>query len=82
MGRNFWSSRIRVIDFDALCAEPDVYFARIVDFLGLSPPDNALARFKELFVRSESISRHIGLDLDQFDPKDLAYVEQIGYPLT
>jgi hypothetical protein len=77
-----WTSRIRVFDFDALCAEPDAHFARIVEFLGLSPPDNALARFKELVVRPESISRHIGLDLGQFDPKDLAYVQEIGYPLT
>jgi hypothetical protein len=77
-----WPSRVRMIDFDALCAEPDAHFATIAEFLGLLPPDNAVARFRELIVKPVSTSRYIGLDLGQFDPKNLDYVQEIGYPVT
>jgi hypothetical protein len=77
-----WPVRAMVIDFDELCAEPDAYYARLIGFLGVSASDNALSRFKKLIVKSKSVSRHIGIDLDQFDSSDLAYVQEIGYSLT
>jgi hypothetical protein len=77
-----WPARTMAVDFDALCAAPDVYYARIANFLGVSPSNDTAARFKQLIVTPKSVSRHIGVDLDQFEPEHLAYVQEIGYPLT
>jgi Sulfotransferase family len=74
-----WPTRTMVIDFDALCAEPDAYYAKIIGFLGISPPDDVLARFRKFIIKPASVSRHKGIDLAQFEPKDLTYLQEVGY---
>jgi hypothetical protein len=76
-----WPERTMVIDFDELCAAPDAHYGRFVGFLGASASDVSLALFKMLIIKPVSVSSQPSLDLDQFEARDLAYVEELGYPL-
>lgn len=76
-----WPGRTMVVDSDALCMAPDVHCARIAGFLGASLPDDALSDFHDFVRRPGSVGRFKNADLRQFDPDDLAYAAEIGYPL-
>jgi hypothetical protein len=77
-----WSERTMMIDFDSLCAKPDPYCALIGKFLGANVSDEALSHFRNYLVHPGSSGRFSGkVDLKQFDPADLTYVAEIGYPM-
>jgi Sulfotransferase family len=77
-----WPERTMMIDFDALCAKPEPYCALIGKLLGTSLPDEAVERFRDYLHRPGSSGRFRSkVDPKQFDPADLAYVAEIGYPL-
>jgi hypothetical protein len=73
--------RTMMIDFDALCMSPDAHCAQMAEFLGVNLTDDALLRFRGFVRRPESVGRFKNVDLRQFDPADLAYVTEVGYPL-
>jgi hypothetical protein len=77
-----WSERTMLIDFDSLCEKPEPYCALIGKFLGANLSDEALSHFRNYLRHPGSSGRFSGkVDLKQFDPSDLAYVAEIGYPL-
>ncbi len=76
-----WPERTLMIDFDALCIAPDAHCANIATLLGTALPDNVLAEFRQFIHRPESAGRFRRSDLGQYDPGDLAYVAELGYPL-
>jgi len=74
--------RALIVDYDKLCAEPDAQFGKILKFAGAEANPNALRRFKEYLWKSDNDSWRGEVDLAVFDPKDLAYVREMGYPLS
>lgn len=70
LGENFlW------LDYDRLCREPEVGLAELGDFLAV-PRADALA-LRSLVVTGENRGR--GVNLDEFDPADLHYLQSIGH---
>lgn len=76
-----WPEQTMMIEFDALCAMPDLHCAKIAKFLGTELRDEVAADFRK-FVRRPEATRHVSsTELAQYDPTDLAYVAELGYPL-
>jgi hypothetical protein len=77
-----WPDRTMMIDFDSFCAKPEPHCALIGKFLGANLSDEAISRFRDYVQPPDSSGRfRDDVDLKQFDPADLAYVAEIGYPL-
>ena len=75
--------RTLILDFDDLCARPVASAGAVAAFLGHEFSAAAAARFERL-VRAGAPQgdRRAGVDLAQFDPKDIAYVATLGYDLS
>jgi Sulfotransferase family len=76
-----WPERTMIIEFDALCAVPNRHCAQIARFLGTELRADVAANFRKFVRRPESSWRVRSHELAQYDPSDLAYVGEIGYPL-
>jgi hypothetical protein len=76
-----WPERTMMIEFDALCAMPDLHCAKISKFLGRELRDDVVADFRKFVRRPEATRRVNRTELAQYDPTDLAYVAELGYPL-
>jgi len=74
-----WPERTLVVDFDALCEEPDLHSERIAAFVGAEMPDSVRSEFHHFVVRPQSAGRYKTVDPGQFDPVDLRYVTALGY---
>ena len=73
--------RALVVDYDELCADPEAQYGRILNFAGAEANPSALKRFKEYVWKPDNDWR-CEAHLAVFDPNDLAYVREIGYPLS
>jgi hypothetical protein len=71
--------RLRIVNFDALCADPASELPALADFLGLACPPPLLQRLAAGIRPPRSTGRHQGQDLGQFDPADLAFVRNLGF---
>jgi hypothetical protein len=76
-----WPERTMIIEFDALCATPDLHCTKIARFLGTELRADVVADFRKFVRRSEPTPRVRSPELAQYDPSDLAYVGEIGYTL-
>ncbi len=70
-----------VLDFDKLCSSAEVEFDKMARFLGIPVTDDSQTRALSLVMKARSVKRDTAIDLSRFDPGDLAYVEELGYPL-
>ena len=78
-----WPDRTMTVDFNAFCAEPDSQSVRLASFLGTKLPDDIRAKFHDLVEHGRPGGhRYGGAELGQFDPADLSYVAELGYPLS
>ena len=77
-----WQDRTMMIDFDTLCMKPDACCVKIAGFVHSDLPDAAISKFCDFVRPWRPIGRFTAADLRQFDPSDLAYVAEIGYPLS
>ena len=71
-----------MVDYDELCADPEAQYGKILNFAGAEANPKALRRFKAYLWKPDKDSWRGDADLALFDPKDLAYVREIGYPLS
>jgi hypothetical protein len=76
-----WPERTMIVEFDALCAVPDLHCTKIARFLGTELREDVVADFRKFVRRSEPPWRVRSPELAQYDPSDLAYVGEIGYAL-
>jgi hypothetical protein len=78
-----WPERIMILDFDALCDNPDSYCIEIASFLGTKLSNDVQANFRA-FVEGGRPSgpRFKKADLGKFDPLDLKYVAELGYDIS
>lgn len=76
-----WPERTMMIEFDALCAVPDLHCRKVAKFLGAELGDDVLADFCKFVRRPESPRRLRSIEIAQYDPTDLAYVAELGYSL-
>jgi len=74
--------RILIVDYDRLCANSEGECREILKFAGADMDTQAIRKFKEYVWRPDSQSPRNDVDLALFDPADLAYVSEIGYPLA
>jgi len=75
-----WPERMMMVDFDALCAAPEVHAAGIARFVGLELSDPLLSAFRGMVDPDRpSRGRFTGPELKQFRQEDLSYVEDLGY---
>ena len=70
--RMFW------LDYDALCHDPAPQVDALCRFLGCDTGDLAPVLAE---VHAPTPSRYLGRDLAGFDPRDLAFVTALGYPV-
>lgn len=77
-----WPQRTMIVDFDALCADPQKQSALVAGFLNVAMPDDLQDRFGCLIDHSRwSRSRRKSVDLTQFVPDDMNYVRELGYAI-
>ena len=75
-----WPRRTLMVDFDALCANPDPHCAEISNFLGAELSNEVKANFRDLVEKGRPAgSRFATADLGLFDPIDLSYLANWGY---
>ena len=75
-----WPERTMMLDFDALCAEPQKHAALVASFLNVAMADDVHAKFACLIDHSRlSTSRYKTADLTQFVPDDMSYLRRLGY---
>ncbi len=77
-----WPSRIMMLQFELLCADPELYCSEICHFLGAKLPESALLNFRKLIKRPQSVGRYKRIELEQYMPHDLHYVRKLGFLLT
>ena len=68
------SRRMYWLDYDALCRDPQVEVDKLCGFLDFDPAQVAV-----VLEQIRPPSRRDGIDLNEFDPRDLAYVRSLGY---
>jgi hypothetical protein len=73
--------RVLLVNFDALCLAPEDHAARIAAFAGVVLSDTGRARFGAYCRAPASTGRFHDMHLSEFDPADLAYLAEIGYPI-
>ena len=84
--------RYLLLDYDEMCRDPDGSIPRFLAFLGVVESGSAglgTERFREVVARlralvqpkaSNSIGRFREYGTAQFDPADVAYTAQLGFP--
>jgi hypothetical protein len=71
--------RVKLLNYDALCQDPDRHLPDLLAFAGVDPDWATLDRLTPLIAPPESIGRHRARDTSGFDPDDVAYVRQLGF---
>lgn len=73
--------RVLTIDIEKLCAEPEFACEKIAQFLGTSISGHVISNLELLIRRPGSFGRYRGVDIRQFDRRDIEYVSALGYCL-
>lgn len=71
--------RVMLLNYDALCLDPEAHLPELLRFLGRTPDRATLDRLRPLIAPPESIGRHRTQDTSGFDPDDVAYVRELGF---
>lgn len=66
-------SRILIVEYEALCADPESEITRLLDFLELTP-EVPLEDLSGVVRQPTSIGRGLAFGLDPFEQEDLAYI--------
>ena len=77
--RNGWPDRVLLLDYDALCREPMVEFARLADFADHPLGGELLGEITALVRPPQDPPRWMTGGLALFDPQDVAFVQECGY---
>jgi hypothetical protein len=72
-------SRFLMVNYDRLCADPELELPALLKFFGTEPSRERLAIATALVNPSASLGRFKCRPLDEFDPDDVAFVEKIGF---
>ncbi len=77
-----WPQHMIVVDFDALCADPESQCARIASFLGVGAPSDVSEKLGDLIDRRRAFRGRLRRpDLTQYLADDIIYVRELGYVL-
>lgn len=74
-----WPGRTRTVKFEDLVRHPEEEAAAIAAFLGMGETEGALRQFREHVRVPQQEERFRGLDLAQFEARDVSYIRAIGY---
>jgi hypothetical protein len=77
MGRQFYLLR-----YEELCENPSETMKELLNFLEVEPTKELVDILAGLVKKSEGIGRFRTKDLSQFDPEDVAYVKELGFPVS
>ncbi len=72
-------ARCMMVDYDALCADPERGFARIAMFLNIPPGGEPFANLLDAVHPPPSSGRFRNVPREQFARHDLTYVASLGY---
>ena len=71
--------RVLLLNYDALCHDPDPHLRRMLSFLNIWPRRLFLPTAAARITPQPTHGRYRGQDLSQFDSEDLAYVRYMGF---
>jgi hypothetical protein len=78
VGRSL-GERFFLLNFEQLCVEKLPSLRRLTDFLDIDCPVSSLEILARKIHRPASIGRYRNFDPEDFDPKDVAFVGELGY---
>jgi hypothetical protein len=78
-GNKMGTNKFLLVNFDDLCSEPREGILKIIAFLGITLPDEALNNVLELPKKIDSIGRFRQFDLSQFSTDDLIFLRSVGF---
>lgn len=71
--------RILILNFDRLCEDPERGIREILEFLGIQPSEELLARAAKLPVTPKTAGRWRQHPEDVFDENDLEFLRKMGF---
>jgi hypothetical protein len=70
-----------IVKFEDLCTSPVTEVARILDFCGISYDEITLHELSKSIIRPATTGRHMDYPKDIFDPEDIRFVKEMGFPV-
>lgn len=77
-----FGDRMLFVSFERFCTEPSAVCREICAFAGREVADDVVEQFAAEIAAPQSLGRFRDKSLADFDPADIAYVEEWGYSLT
>jgi len=77
MGKKFYLLR-----YEEMCERPREAMEQLLRFLEVKPTQELVDILAGLVRKSEGIGRFRKEDITQFDPEDVAYVKELGFPIS
>lgn len=78
IGQNL-GDRFLLLNYDEFCNQPERGLKKLLHFLEHDISDRQFSKLCERVVPPESIGRFRHANLNQFDPRDVAYVAELGF---
>ena len=79
IGNKMGPNRFLLINFDKMCLKPNKWLKKICKFLNIDV--RCSIGLKYLIEKPDSIGRFREYDISIFDPKDIAYVKELGFDI-
>jgi hypothetical protein len=74
------NGRFLFLNFDRLCTSPGAALRELLAFLEIDPGRTPTERLRAMIRVPESMGRHKHHGLEGFDPADVEYVRELGFP--
>jgi hypothetical protein len=71
--------RFLVVNYDRLCRNPSSELSGLIEFAGFEASEDRLAAIRRLIQPPEGIGRFKRFSREDFDPKDVAFVQTAGF---
>ncbi len=71
--------RLHFLSFDRLCQDPEGELEALREFVGIPISKKAIVELAATVRAPQTSGRFRGRDLSQFDPEDIAYVQEMGF---
>jgi len=81
IGRKLGRQKFMVVNFEALCLDPEPEIQKIISFLNIAPSAENLAAAMRIPRKPKSIGRFRLHDSRQFGPADIKALEDLGFPV-
>ena len=80
--RKQFPDHIHIVFFEKLCADPMKELGKMLDFCNIRYDSNTLIHLAQKISLPQSIGRFRQLGTDHFDPHDIQFVAEMGFPVS